>query len=307
MPPVLGPASSSPTRLKSWAGASATTVSPSLMQKTDTSGPSRNSSTTSRPSGLARQARACSTATSRESVTTTPLPAARPSSLTTCGAPSASSAVSTWSIVVQTWASAVGTSAAAMTSLAKDLLPSRRAASADGPKTANPASRHTSATPATSGASGPTTTRSTSCSRASAATAAPSRMSTGTQRAVASMPGLPGAAITASTSGSAATALTSACSRAPEPRTRTFTGASLGGAQPRQQPCPDAGPLVDEDRVDGCVAPRPVGTPHVATGDALERRAELEDGRPRPGVDDVGLDLDPPEAARVEGVREEQQ
>src|SRR6476661_970204 len=307
MPPVLGPASSSPTRLKSCAGDRATTVSPSLMQKTDTSGPSRNSSTTRRPSGLARQAFACSTANSRESVTTTPLPAARPSSLTTWGAPSASSAASTSPIVVQTWASAVGTSAAAMTSLAKDLLPSRRAASADGPKTANPASRHTSATPATSGASGPTTTRSTSCSRASAATAAPSRMSTGTQRAVASMPGLPGAAMTASTSGSAATALTSACSRAPEPSTRTFTALSLGGVEAREQACPDRGPLVHEDRVDRRVAPRPVGPAHVAAGEALEDRAQLEDGRSRSGVGDVGLDLHPAEAARLEGVRQEQE
>src|SRR6478672_1701232 len=287
MPPVLGPASSSPTRLKSCAGASATTVSPSLMQKTETSGPSRNSSTTSRPSGLSRQVRACSRATSRESVTTTPLPAASPSSLTTCGAPSASGAAST--------------------SLAKDLLPSSRAASAEGPKTANPASRHTSATPATSGASGPTTTRSTPCSRATAATAFPSRMSTGTQRAVTSMPGLPGAAMTASTSGSAAMALTRACSRAPEPSTRTFTAPSLGCAEARQQACPDRGPLVDEDRVHRGVPPGAVGSAHVATGDALEDRPQLEDGRPRPGVDDVGLDLHPPEAARLERVGEEQE
>src|SRR6476646_220514 len=307
MPPVLGPSSSSPTRLKSCAGASATTVSPSLMQKIDTSGPSRNSSTTSRPSGLARQARACSTATSRESVTTTPLPAASPSSLTTCGAPSASRAASTSSIVVHTWARAVGTSAQAMTSLAKDLLPSRRAASAEGPKTANPASRHTSATPATSGASGPTTTRSTPCSRATATTAFPSRMSTATQRAVTSTPGLPGAAITASTSGSAATALTRACSRAPEPSTRTFTAPSLGCAETRQQACPDRGPLVDEDRVHRGVPPGAVGSAHVAAGDALEDRPQLEDGRPRPGVDDVGLDLHPPEAARLERVGEEQE
>src|SRR5690349_15560252 len=307
MPPVLSPASSSPTRLKSWAGERATTVSPSLTQKTETSGPSRNSSTTTRPPGFDRQARACSRATSRESVTTTPLPAARPSSLTTCGAPRASSAASTSSVVVHTWASAVGTSAAAMTSLAKDLRPSSRAASAEGPKTANPASRHRSATPATRGASGPTTTRSTSCSRASAATATPSRMSTGTQSAVASMPGLPGAAITASTSGSAATALTSACSRAPEPRTRTFTAPSLGAVQPGQQTCPHAGPLVDEDRVDGRVAPRPVGAAHFAAGDPLEGGAELEDRRARPLVDDVGLDLDAAETARVEGVLQQEQ
>src|SRR6476620_514151 len=307
MPPVLGPSSSLPTRLKSCAGARATTVSPSLMQKTETSGPSRNSSTTSRPSGLSRQVRACSRATSRETVTTTPLPAASPSSLTTCGAPSAASAASTSAMVVHTCARAVGTSAAAMTSLAKDLLPSSRAASAEGPKTGNPASRHTSATPATRGASGPTTTRSTSCSRATAATAAPSRMSTGTQRAVASMPGLPGAAITASTSGSAATAWTSAGARAPDPRTRTFTGASLAGAQPGQQPCPHAGPLVREDRVDGRVAPRAVGAAHVAPSDALERGTQLEDRGPRAGGDDVGLDLDASEATRVERVPQQQQ
>ena len=43
----------------------------------------------------------------------------------------------------------------------------------------------------------------------------------GSQRAITSMPGLPGAATTASTASSAASALASACSRAPEPRTRT--------------------------------------------------------------------------------------
>ena len=129
MPPVFGPASPSPTRLKSCAGISGTTSSPSQMQNSDTSGPERNSSTTTAPSGLARQAWACSSASARSSVTTTPLPAASPSSLTTCGAPRASSASSTSATVVQTWASPVGTSAADMTSLAKALLPSSRAAS----------------------------------------------------------------------------------------------------------------------------------------------------------------------------------
>ena len=161
MPPVLGPASSSPTRLKSWAGISGTTVVPSLRQNSDTSGPDRYSSMTTAPSGLARQARACSSASARSSVTTTPLPAASPSSLTTCGAPNASSAASTSSTVVHTCASPVGTSAADMTSLAKALLPSSRAACADGPKHGMPAARTASATPATSGASGPMTTRST--------------------------------------------------------------------------------------------------------------------------------------------------
>ena len=56
--------------------------------------------------------------------------------------------------------SAVGTPAARITSFAKVFEPSIRAASALGPKTAMPAWRSSSATPATSGASGPMTTRS---------------------------------------------------------------------------------------------------------------------------------------------------
>ena len=88
-----------------------------------TSGPSRNSSITTRP-----QEAAWSTATWRSVVTTTPLPAARPSSLTTYGDPSSSSAAATSSAVSHTRAAAVGTPAAAITSLAKALLPSSCAA-----------------------------------------------------------------------------------------------------------------------------------------------------------------------------------
>ena len=53
-----------------------------------------------------------------------------------------------------------GTPASAMTCLANALLPSSRAAAADGPKHAMPRARTASATPATSGTSGPITTRS---------------------------------------------------------------------------------------------------------------------------------------------------
>ena len=49
MPPVLGPSSPSRRRLKSWAGLSGSTWSPSLRKKSDTSGPARNSSTSTRP------------------------------------------------------------------------------------------------------------------------------------------------------------------------------------------------------------------------------------------------------------------
>ncbi len=57
-----------------------------------------------------------------------------------------------------------------MTSLAKALEPSSRAASALGPKQATPRARTASATPATSGASGPITTRSAASRTARSAT-----------------------------------------------------------------------------------------------------------------------------------------
>ncbi len=78
MPPVFGPVSPSRARLKSWAGSSGTAVTPSVTANSDTSGPSRNSSITTVP-----QARACARAASRSELTSTPLPAARASSLTT--------------------------------------------------------------------------------------------------------------------------------------------------------------------------------------------------------------------------------
>ncbi len=51
MPPVFGPSSPSRARLKSWAGWSGRTVSPSVIAKSETSGPSRNSSMTTRLAG----------------------------------------------------------------------------------------------------------------------------------------------------------------------------------------------------------------------------------------------------------------
>ncbi len=138
-----------------------------MTQNSETSGPSRYSSTTTRP-----HCAACAAAAARSSVTTTPLPAASPSSLTTYGAPNSASAASTSAGVSHSRARAVGTPAAAITSFANALLPSSCAAAADGPKHAMPAARTASATPATSGASGPTTTNCAPSSCASAATAA---------------------------------------------------------------------------------------------------------------------------------------
>ena len=90
MPPVLGPVSPSPTRLKSCAGASATARVPSHTASTDSSGPAIASSTTTvRPASPKASPRSLaptsSTASSRDAVTSTPLPAASPSVFTTHG------------------------------------------------------------------------------------------------------------------------------------------------------------------------------------------------------------------------------
>ncbi len=99
MPPVLGPSSLSSARLWSWADASGRPRMPSHRTKNDTSGPTRHSSTTTvvpaAPNAPWRMA--ASTASSASAVvaaTVTPLPAARPSALTTTGAPNAATAAS---------------------------------------------------------------------------------------------------------------------------------------------------------------------------------------------------------------------
>ena len=79
---------------------------------------------------------ACAMAAEKSSVTTTPFPAASASSFTTYGAPNALSASAASASVAATRAPAVGIPAAAMTSLAKALDPSMRAAPASGPKAA---------------------------------------------------------------------------------------------------------------------------------------------------------------------------
>src|SRR5664280_1260231 len=115
-----------------------------------------------------------------------------------------------------------GPSAAAITSLAKDLEPSICAAAAGVPKVAIPAARPASAAPLTSGTSGPITTRSTAAFAARPTTAAGAATSSGRVSARVAVPALPGAQTSASTAGSRRSARQSACSRAPEPTTRTF-------------------------------------------------------------------------------------
>src|SRR4051794_11932094 len=222
MPPVFGPVSPSSLRLASCAGTRGSTVVPSVIANRDTSGPSRYSSTSTAPPPSSTF-RPCATAASRSSVTSTPFPAARPSSLTTYGAPTSSSTVSSSAGPPTGQARAVGTPAASITCLAKDLLPSSWAAWAEGPKQAIPASRTASAAPATSGTSGPMTTRSARHAVATAATSTGSAASTARGSATARVPAFPGAQASAWTAGSDDRATHRACSRAPEPITSTRT------------------------------------------------------------------------------------
>src|SRR3954470_5501318 len=86
-----------------------------------------------------------------------------------------------------------------------------------------PASKHASTRPLTSGASGPTTTRSQPCSWASATRPETSSAATSKHTTLSrAMPALPGAASTCGDCGLRSNARTSACSRPPEPTTRTF-------------------------------------------------------------------------------------
>ena len=192
------------------------------MARSDTSGPTRPSSTstvlpaspnTASSSIITNAARASASSCAM----TTPLPAASPSALMATGVPYSATAVIPESTSVTAMDRAVGTPEASMISLANALLPSRRAASADGPSTATPATRSTSARPATSGASGPMITRSMSSPSTRSTMPAWSCMSMGRVSAMVAMPGLPGAAKTVQPV--LASARTSACSRPPLPTT----------------------------------------------------------------------------------------
>ena len=83
MPPVFGPMSPSPMRLWSWASGRATAVVPSHRAISEHSGPLIRCSRTNGPV----VARIAAIVSSSVSGTVTPLPAARPSSLTTTGWP----------------------------------------------------------------------------------------------------------------------------------------------------------------------------------------------------------------------------
>ncbi len=112
---------------------------------------------------------------------------------------------------------AVGTPQSRISSLAYAFEPSMRAAARVGPNAAMPAAFRSSTRPATSGASGPTTTRSTSRSCAHSTTSPLGRHSIPSR----AMPALPGVASTSGPEAPPVSVRTSACSRPPEPTTRT--------------------------------------------------------------------------------------
>ena len=191
MPPVFGPASPSPSALEVLRGLQRHDRGAVGEANSETSGPSRNSSTTT--AAAARHA-----GVGERGVAVVgddhALAGGQPVVLDDVRG---AERVQRGGRPPRAWrrraAAAVGTPAAAMTSLAKALEPSSRAAARPtGRSTAIAAARTASATPATSGASGPTTTRSAPRSAASRATAAPSSGSTGSRSATAAMPGLPG-------------------------------------------------------------------------------------------------------------------
>src|SRR5262249_33834349 len=102
------------------------------------------------------------------------------------------------------------------------------------------AARRTPATPAATESSGPITMRSTACARTASSSPRASSGPTGRRvkwRAIAS---LPGATSTSPTSGSRAIRHASACSRPPEPTTRTRSGRAMDALYPSPPPSVNA-------------------------------------------------------------------
>ena len=135
----------------------------------------------------------------------------------------------------KTAAAAVATPASAMTCLAKLLLPSMRAAAADGPKQAMPGVAQRVGDAGDERHLGPDDDQ----VGAHLAGQRDDRRRRRRRRprgdgASAAVPALPGAQTSPVTAGSRDSASSSACSRAPEPRTRTFTARNASGPTQRR-------------------------------------------------------------------------
>ena len=228
IPPVLGPASPSSSRLWSRAGGSMEKRSPSQKASIDISVPVRRSSSRiSSPADPNRRSTSidliASAASSSVAGTITPLPAANPEALTTGGSGRESRCANAESGLWNTRASAVGIRLAVRNRLQYDLEDSSRAQVAVGPKAAIPADPRASTRPAASASSGPTATKPTDSSRHRRTSPATSSAATGafSVRSHRSVPALPGATSSRLTWGDRLNAQARACSRPPLPTTRT--------------------------------------------------------------------------------------
>ena len=198
MPPVFRPWSPSFALLWSWALAMMRMVFPSTKDKTETSLPVMNSSTTTL-SPEAPNFRSTmiwlmpATASSRVMQIRTPLPRAGPSAFRTTGILHVFTYSRAASGSVKVSYCAVGIWYFFISSLENALEPSMTAAFFRGPKTRSPFASNTSTMPPISGSSIPTMVRSIFFSSAKAASFSNSMAPMGTHSATSEMPALPGA------------------------------------------------------------------------------------------------------------------
>ena len=263
MPPVFGPASPSPTRLKSCAGASGTPRRRRRTARAATararSGPPRSPACgprrrTPRPRGTPRTA---SRGVGERLGDEHALARRQPVGLDDVEAGQRLEERERGVLVARrrtrAWR-AVGTPASASTLLHPRLRALERAPrAAGGPNTSAPARRAAaSASPSTSGASGPTTTSSASTSSRARDRGGPTRRRHASPSSA--IPGLPGAATTVVDVGERARPTASACSRPPPPTTRTVHRYAtreaarrlVAGRADRHEAHVDAGELLDE-------------------------------------------------------------
>src|ERR1035437_1754965 len=196
------------------------TSSPAMNCSTRTRSPAEPKTRSSKKSFSARSA------SSALCTTTTPLPEARPSTLKTHGTPIFRRAILASARVTQTSASAVGMPYFFMNDFEKTFEPSSSAASLFGPNTGSCRLASSSARPSVSGSSGPTTVRSTFIFSAKSASSTVSDAPIGRHVACEAIPGFPGAQKISPISGDCASFHAKACSRPPEPMTRTLMAGS---------------------------------------------------------------------------------
>ena len=209
-----GPTSPSPIRLKSCAAASGTSRRPSVRAKSETSSPSSSSSITTSPPRAAA-ARNPSSSSSAVRQTKTPLPAARPSALTTQG---------TRATVERRGGRNAGR---AQDLLAERLRPLDARGLGAGAEHRDAVAPQLVADSRDERAFGPDHDQLGPIVEARPSSPSPSSARSGWQIPSVAMPGFPGAACNSVRLGLCASRQASACSRAPDPTSEHVHAASL--------------------------------------------------------------------------------